>query len=71
MVLGTRVVLPPQGPIAADKGLADDDIGWFASPSVPGGKGNATDTLGGINGWLDHQGHAQGGRRLPEALRLA
>jgi raffinose/stachyose/melibiose transport system substrate-binding protein len=34
------------------KGLAEDDIGILSFPVVPGGKGKATDTLGGINGWL-------------------
>src|SRR6202167_4818109 len=34
------------------KGLPADDIGILSFPSVPGGKGKATDTLGGINGWL-------------------
>ena len=30
----------------------EDDIGIFSFPVVPGGKGKATDTLGGINGCL-------------------
>ena len=34
------------------KGLPEDDIGILTFPIVPGGKGKATDTLGGINGWL-------------------
>jgi raffinose/stachyose/melibiose transport system substrate-binding protein len=34
------------------KGLAAEDIGVLSFPVVPGGKGNATDVLGGINGWL-------------------
>src|SRR5271166_4725840 len=34
------------------KGLPEDDIGILTFPVVPGGKGKATDTLGGINGWL-------------------
>ncbi len=34
------------------KGLAEEDIGILSFPVVPGGKGKATDTLGGINGWL-------------------
>ena len=37
---------------ASGKGLAGDDIGILSFPTVPGGKGKATDTLGGINGWL-------------------
>jgi raffinose/stachyose/melibiose transport system substrate-binding protein len=34
------------------KGLAEEDIGILSFPVVAGGKGKATDTLGGINGWL-------------------
>jgi raffinose/stachyose/melibiose transport system substrate-binding protein len=34
------------------KGLPEQDIGILSFPIVPGGKGKATDTLGGINGWL-------------------
>lgn len=37
---------------ASGKGLADDNLGFLSFPTVPGGKGEATDTLGGINGWL-------------------
>jgi len=42
---------------AADKvGIPDDKLGWFAFPSVPGGKGEPDDTLGGMNGWLVTKG---------------
>jgi raffinose/stachyose/melibiose transport system substrate-binding protein len=34
------------------KGLADDEMGFFTFPIVEGGKGEPSDTLGGINGWL-------------------
>jgi raffinose/stachyose/melibiose transport system substrate-binding protein len=37
---------------ASGKGLAEEDIGILSFPVVAGGKGKATDTLGGINGWL-------------------
>ena len=37
---------------ASGKGLPEEDIGILSFPIVPGGKGKATDTLGGINGWL-------------------
>ena len=37
---------------ASGKGLPEDDIGILSFPVMPGGKGKATDTLGGINGWL-------------------
>ena len=42
-----------QGPNSASgKGIAAEDIGILSFPTVPGGKGKATDTLGGINGFL-------------------
>ena len=42
-----------QGPSSTSgKGLPEDDIGIFAFPTLPGGKGKATDTLGGIHGFL-------------------
>ena len=42
---------------AADKkGIPDDKLGWFAVPDRAGGKGDATDTLGGLNGWLVTKG---------------
>jgi raffinose/stachyose/melibiose transport system substrate-binding protein len=34
------------------KGVPEEDIGILTFPIVSGGKGKATDTLGGINGWL-------------------
>jgi raffinose/stachyose/melibiose transport system substrate-binding protein len=37
---------------ASGKGLPADDIGILSFPTVPGGKGKATDTLGGVNGFL-------------------
>src|SRR5271166_6630974 len=37
---------------ASGKGQPEDDIGIFAFPVVAGGKGKATDTLGGVNGFL-------------------
>src|SRR6478752_569632 len=46
-----------QKALAADKvGLTDDKVGWFDFPTVPGGKGDPTDTLGGITGWLITKG---------------
>jgi len=42
-----------QGPSSSDgKGLPEDEIGIFSFPTVAGGKGKATDTLGGIHGFL-------------------
>ncbi len=37
---------------ASGKGLPEEDIGILSFPIVAGGKGKATDTLGGVNGWL-------------------
>ncbi len=41
---------------ANKKGLADDQLGWFPFPVTAGGKGAASDTLGGLNGWLVTKG---------------
>ena len=46
-------LLGMQGPNSTSgKGLPEEDIGILSFPVVSGGKGKATDTLGGINGWL-------------------
>jgi raffinose/stachyose/melibiose transport system substrate-binding protein len=46
-----------QGPSSTSgKGLPEDDIGIFAFPTIPGGKGKATDTLGGVHGFLVTKG---------------
>ena len=77
-------LLGMQGPNSASgKGLAEEDIGILSFPIVSGGKGKATDTLGGVNGWLvtktappeavdflkffSQQKYAQGGRGAPAA----
>lgn len=42
-----------QRALAADKkGVPEDKLGWFDFPMPTGGRGNPTDTLGGVNGWL-------------------
>jgi raffinose/stachyose/melibiose transport system substrate-binding protein len=42
---------------SADKrGVPEDKLGWFAFPTVSGGKGDPSDTLGGLNGWLVTKG---------------
>ena len=57
MELMGQWLLTAQGPNAADsKGQPIDNIGIFSFPLLPGGKGEATDTLGGINGWLVGKG---------------
>ena len=40
-------------------GLADENLGIFKFPVVEGGAGGATDTFGGINGWLVSEGAPQ------------
>ncbi|WP_226781323.1 ABC transporter substrate-binding protein [Oceaniglobus trochenteri] len=44
---------------ANGKGLPEDELAWMPFPMVEGGAGNATDTLGGINGWLVGAGAPQ------------
>ncbi len=46
-------LLGMQGPSSTSgKGLAPEDIGMLSFPVLPGGKGKATDTLGGVHAWL-------------------
>src|SRR4051812_49087786 len=46
-----------QRSLSANKqGISDENLGWFDFPMPPGGKGAATDTLGGITGWLTTKG---------------
>jgi raffinose/stachyose/melibiose transport system substrate-binding protein len=50
-------LLGAQASNAADgKGQPIDNIGLLSFPLLPGGKGVATDVLGGINGWLVTKG---------------
>ena len=57
MTLAISVIYNQQHAVAADKkGLANDQIGWLDFPTVPGGKGLPTDTLGGIVGWAISKG---------------
>jgi len=37
---------------ASGEGLSDDNMVFMPFPSVTGGKGDPSDTLGGINGWI-------------------
>jgi raffinose/stachyose/melibiose transport system substrate-binding protein len=53
MVLSFSGTYARQAHAAADgKGLAADNVGLIRFPAVPGGKGQPTDTMGGINAWL-------------------
>lgn len=57
MILAISSFYHTQKVFAADKvGISDDKLAWISFPTVPGGKGEATDTLGGINGWLVTKG---------------
>ncbi|MGL4324358.1 MAG: extracellular solute-binding protein [Beijerinckiaceae bacterium] len=57
MMLAISSFYHTQRALAADKaGLSDDKVGWFNFPMPAGGKGEPTDTLGGINGWLVTKG---------------
>ena len=51
-LMGNWLVGTQKNNAADGKGLADDNIGTFAFPVVAGGKGTATDALGGVNGFL-------------------
>jgi raffinose/stachyose/melibiose transport system substrate-binding protein len=53
MTLMGNWLLGMQGPNATDgKGIPPDQLGMMPFPTVAGGKGKATDTFGGINGFL-------------------
>ena len=53
MTLAISTVYTQQRSLSADKkGISDENLGWFDFPTVAGGKGDPSDTLGGINGWL-------------------
>jgi raffinose/stachyose/melibiose transport system substrate-binding protein len=53
MILAISSFYHTQKVFAVDKtGISDDKLAWISFPLVPGGKGEASDTLGGINGWL-------------------
>jgi raffinose/stachyose/melibiose transport system substrate-binding protein len=57
MILAISSFYATQRALAADKqGLSDEKLGWFNFPAVPGGKGEPSDTLGGITGWLVTKG---------------
>jgi raffinose/stachyose/melibiose transport system substrate-binding protein len=46
-----------QRALAADKkGLSNEELGWFNFPMPQGAKGQPSDTLGGVNGWLVTKG---------------
>lgn len=57
MVLQGNFVLNSMRTNSADKkGLPEEKLGWFPFPVTSGGKGDPSDTLGGLNGWLVTKG---------------
>ena len=57
MVLQGNFMLNSMRANSADKkGVPDDKLGWFPFPITAGGKGEPSDTLGGLNGWLVTKG---------------
>ncbi|WP_342358853.1 ABC transporter substrate-binding protein [Terrarubrum flagellatum] len=57
MILAISSFYATQRSLAADKqGVSDEKLGWFDFPVPPGAKGEPTDTLGGITGWLVTKG---------------
>ncbi|WID98829.1 extracellular solute-binding protein [Bosea vestrisii] len=57
MLLAISSFYHTQKVFAVDKaGVPDDKLAWINFPTVAGGKGQPSDTLGGINGWLITKG---------------
>jgi raffinose/stachyose/melibiose transport system substrate-binding protein len=57
MVLMLNGLLGTMKANSANKiGIPEDKLGWFPFPTVAGGKGDPSDTLGGMNGWLVTKG---------------
>jgi len=53
MILAISSFYHTQKVFSADKiGVPDANLAWINFPVVAGGKGEASDTLGGINGWI-------------------
>lgn len=51
-LMGSWDINVQRGESADGQGLSDDELGFFSFPAVEGGKGRASDTLGGINGYV-------------------
>lgn len=57
MVLMLNGMLGSMKVNSADKqGVPDEKLGWMPFPTVAGGKGEPSDTLGGLNGWIITKG---------------
>jgi raffinose/stachyose/melibiose transport system substrate-binding protein len=55
-VMGNWFYSVQQSQSANQKGIPDADLGWMPFPQVPGGKGDPTDVVGGVNGFLVTKG---------------
>src|SRR6202045_169756 len=51
-LMGTWDITEGRSDAADQKGLSDDQLGWFFFPEVKGGKGHANDIFASLNGWL-------------------
>ena len=51
-LMGNWLLTGQRGEAADGEGLSNEELGFFNFPIVEGGAGRATDTLGGINGFL-------------------
>lgn len=68
MVLMLNGLLGSMKVNSADKiGIPDEKLGWMPFPTVTGGKGDPTDTLGGLNGWIITKGSP---KEAAEFMRL-
>ena len=52
MLMGNWFLGSQRGEAADGEGLSNEELGFFNFPIVEGGAGRATDTLGGINGYV-------------------
>jgi raffinose/stachyose/melibiose transport system substrate-binding protein len=51
-LMGTWDVTEGRSDAADQKGLSDDQLGWFFFPEVKDGKGHVTDIFASLDGWL-------------------
>jgi raffinose/stachyose/melibiose transport system substrate-binding protein len=57
MMLTFNMLLGAMHANSANKyGIPDDKLGWFAFPTVASGKGDPSDTMGGMIGWIVTKG---------------
>ncbi|MDR3438764.1 extracellular solute-binding protein [Telmatospirillum sp.] len=51
-LMGNFIVGTQRKNSTSGQGIAPDKLGFIPFPAVAGGRGNAADTFGGVNGWL-------------------